>query len=79
MSDAPTSRPGEISSFPKLNIRYRTDPSMVAALLPLSILSPCLVGLADRLWAASGRLFGSSISAARMGCLGATSSERDGL
>ena len=37
MSDAPTSRPGEISSFPKLNIRYRTDPAMVAALLPPGI------------------------------------------
>ncbi len=37
MSDTPTARPGEISGFPKLNIRYRTDPTRVAALLPPGI------------------------------------------
>ena len=37
MSDIPTARPGEISIFPKLNIRYRTDPARVAALLPPGI------------------------------------------
>mgnify|MGYP002029198080 FL=1 len=37
MTDTPTAKPGEISSFPKLNIRYRTDPARVAALLPPGI------------------------------------------
>ena len=37
MADTPQSRPGEIAGWPKLEIRYRTDPNKIADLLPPGI------------------------------------------
>lgn len=37
MTDAPLNRPGEISGWPKLIVRYRTDVAKAAALLPTGL------------------------------------------
>ena len=34
MSDAPLTPPGEVAGQPKLQVRYRTDATAIAALLP---------------------------------------------
>ena len=39
MSDISMSRPGDVGGWPKLTIRYLTDPANIAALLPPGIKS----------------------------------------
>ena len=34
MTDAPVNRPGEVAGWPKLVVKYRTDPGNIAPLLP---------------------------------------------